>query len=92
MENGFSQYPKQEGRFPQLSGCWVTVNPNNEPFSRVLDVKIGLAGSEEDLDDDKLYTVASKGYTMSGGDGYTCFQNKTRYAQFLCLISIQDKF
>ena len=83
LENGFSKYPSQEGRFPQLSGCYVTVNPRNEPNERVLDVKIERNGKKEDLDDEKLYTVASKGYTMGGGDGYTAFTNKLRFLLFL---------
>lgn len=38
LENGFSQYPKQEGRFPQISGMRVVWDSSKEPFHRVVSV------------------------------------------------------
>ncbi|CEP09935.1 hypothetical protein [Parasitella parasitica] len=35
LENSVSEYPKQEGRFPQLSGVRLEWNPNAPPGSRV---------------------------------------------------------
>ena len=74
LESGFSQWPKQEGRFPQLSGCKVVVDVSKEPGSRLVSVEIG----DQPLDEERLYTVSSKPYTMKGGDGYTALTNKTR--------------
>ena len=79
LESGFSQYPKHEGRFPQLSGCWVEVDVSKPPGQRLVSVMVGEATNKKPLDDDKLYSVASKAYAMNGGDGYTAFLNKTRY-------------
>merc|ERR1712137_1152288 len=74
LESGFSQWPKQEGRFPQLSGCKVVVDVSKQPGSRLVSVEIG----DQPLDHERMYTVASKPYTMKGGDGYTALTNKTR--------------
>lgn len=38
LENGFSQYPKQEGRFPQIAGMRVVWDSSKEPFHRVVSV------------------------------------------------------
>lgn len=38
LENGFSMYPKQEGRFPQLAGMRVVWDSSREPGHRVLSV------------------------------------------------------
>jgi hypothetical protein len=35
LENGVSEYPKQEGRFPQVAGMRVEWNPSAEPFKRL---------------------------------------------------------
>jgi len=66
LENGFSQWPKHEGRFPQLSGCWVEVDMNKEPGNRFLKVEMGSFNAKEPLEDEKLYSVASKAYAMNG--------------------------
>lgn len=40
LENGFSQYPKQEGRFPQVAGMRVVWDSSKEPFHRVVSVDL----------------------------------------------------
>jgi len=66
LENGFSQVEDGAGRFPQVSGLEVVYDPTAPAGSRVASVMIG--GSE--LDNDKLYKVATNDYMLSGGDGY----------------------
>ncbi|KAL4401279.1 hydrolase [Malassezia pachydermatis] len=40
LENGFSTYPKQEGRFPQLAGLQVVWDSSREPGHRVVSVHV----------------------------------------------------
>ncbi|KAI9274933.1 Metallo-dependent phosphatase-like protein [Helicostylum pulchrum] len=54
LENSVSEYPKQEGRFPQLSGIRLEWNPDGPPGNRVrkvytvksTDVRVGLKTSK----------------------------------------------
>lgn len=68
LENGVSQWPKLEGRFPQISGCSFTFDPRKPPLARInpSDVQIG----EEPLVLDKYYKLTTKAYLASGRDGY----------------------
>lgn len=71
LENGVSQYPKHEGRFPQVSGIRFTFDPSKEPGQRVVEAFVG----NEPLDTEKWYKMATKSYIgLSGKDGYDCFQ------------------
>lgn len=70
MENGVSQWPKHEGRFPQVSGFSFTFNPNLAPGSRVVEITVN--GKPIELE--KTYTLACKPYiSIDGKDGYDCF-------------------
>ena len=69
LENGFSQMESGAGRFPQVSGIVVEVDPSKAPGSRVVSVMIG----GEPLDPAKTYTLATNDYMLGGGDGYTAF-------------------
>ncbi|KAJ1657770.1 hypothetical protein IWQ61_002871 [Dispira simplex] len=40
LENGFSKFPAQEGRFPQVSGMCVRFDPRKPSGKRVVDVQI----------------------------------------------------
>lgn len=68
LENGVSQYPKLEGRFPQVAGLQFVFDPTAEPGSRVIRdlVKIG----DEYLDPDATYRLVTKAYMHQGRDGY----------------------
>ena len=35
LENGFSRYPAMDGRFPQISGVRVSVDPSLPPGGRI---------------------------------------------------------
>jgi 2',3'-cyclic-nucleotide 2'-phosphodiesterase (5'-nucleotidase family) len=66
LENGFSQVEQGGGRFPQVSGMVVTVDPTRPAGSRVRSVKI--AGVN--LDPSATYTLATNDFMARGGDGY----------------------
>jgi 2',3'-cyclic-nucleotide 2'-phosphodiesterase (5'-nucleotidase family) len=70
LENGFSQMEQAAGRFPQVSGLSVTIDPTKAPGSRVVSITVG----GQPIDKAKTYTVATNDYMASGGDGYTAFK------------------
>ncbi len=69
VEHGLSGLPGAAGYFPQISGMEVVYDGSGEPGSRVVSITVG--GSI--LDPDRVYTVASIGFVLDGGDGYTMF-------------------
>lgn len=73
LENGVSQWPKLEGRFPQVSGVRFAFDPSKPPGSRVDPrfVKIG----DEVLQMDKEYRLVTKSYLYQGKDGYECLKD-----------------
>lgn len=71
LENGVSMYPKHEGRFPQVSGVRFIYDPALPPRSRVVKVWVGTTPANERLLDlSAHYTIATRGYMVSGKDGY----------------------
>ena len=44
LENGVSQYPKWEGRFPQVSGLSFSFNPNLPSSKRILSNTVCVNG------------------------------------------------
>ena len=66
IENGVSHVEDGAGRFPQVSGMTYVYDPAAEPGSRVVSLKIG----GEEVNRDKLYTLATNNYVLGGGDGY----------------------
>jgi len=71
LENGFSQIDTGAGRFPQVSGLTVAINPGRPAGTRVVSVMVGDAP----LDDAMTYTLATNDYMANGGDGYTVFKS-----------------
>ena len=69
LENGVSQYPKLEGRFPQVAGIKFAFNPKNPPGSRV-DPKFVMIG-DEFIQVHQYYRLVTKKYIATGHDGYT---------------------
>ncbi|KAK6211262.1 5'-nucleotidase [Colletotrichum tabaci] len=67
LENGVSQYPAQEGRFPQVSNIEYTFDPSKPPSSRIVAASVG----GEAIDPERKYTVATRGYMGRGKDGFT---------------------
>ena len=77
LQNGVSQYPKLEGRFPCVAGIQMTFDASKPGGSRidVASVKVKVRGTGEfaALDMEKEYAVATKAYLALGKDGYDVF-------------------
>ncbi|KAF1969596.1 ser/Thr protein phosphatase family protein [Bimuria novae-zelandiae CBS 107.79] len=67
LENGVSNYPALEGRFPQVSNITFETDYSQPPHKRILSVSIG----EEPLDESRAYRLVTRGYMGRGKDGYT---------------------
>lgn len=72
LENGVSQVVEttESGRFPQVAGLQFEYDARKPAGSRV--VKVTING--QPLDEKKTYTMASPGFLVDGGDGYTMFK------------------
>ena len=66
LENGVSMIEDHAGRFPQVSGLAVTVDPDAAVGSRIVRVSVG----PDPLDRARRYKVASNNFMLGGGDGY----------------------
>jgi 5'-nucleotidase len=67
LENGVSQYPRLEGRFPQVSGVSFTFDASLPPNSRIVgDIKVGGHIALPDA----TFKVVMKEYMSKGKDGY----------------------
>ena len=71
LENGVSNYPALEGRFPQVSNITFEADYSKLPHSRVTNVTIG----EEPVDETREYVLATRGY-MGRGKGTSPSLNK----------------
>ncbi|MFL5122576.1 MAG: bifunctional metallophosphatase/5'-nucleotidase [Microvirga sp.] len=67
LENGFSQLPNRAGRFPQVSGLKVEVDPKLPAGARVISIEV----EGKPLDPAARYKVASNNFLLAGGDNYT---------------------
>ena len=67
LEHSVSAYPDTFGGFLQVSGIQFTFNPGNHVDNRVSEIFINGVP----LIDDKIYTLATEDFLLSGGDGYT---------------------
>lgn len=66
LENSVSLVPALEGRYPQVSNIIFEYNPKLPRGSRVQWIKI----SNEDLEVEKKYVLATRGYMARGKDGF----------------------
>jgi 5'-nucleotidase/UDP-sugar diphosphatase len=66
LENGVSQFENRAGRFPQVAGLKVEIDPKQPVGQRVVSVMVG----DKPLDPAAKYTVASNNFMLGGGDGY----------------------
>ncbi|GMH75889.1 hypothetical protein TL16_g06902 [Triparma laevis f. inornata] len=71
LENGVSQYPRLEGRFPQISGVSFVYDAALEPMSRVVRSSVQVHGSP--ITSSQLFSVCVKAYIAKGKDGYDVF-------------------
>ena len=69
LENGVSQWPKLDGRFPQVGGITFAFDPTKPPGSRIdpAYIKIGT----EYMDGQTHYKLATKASLASGEEGYS---------------------
>ena len=74
LEHGLSQLEPgaEAGRFPQISGMRVRVDPRRPAGQRVLRVDIG----SQPLDPAREYTLATPAFVAQGGDGYTMLRDQ----------------
>jgi len=70
LENGVSQYPRLEGRFPQVSGVSFQFDATLPAGGRVLPDSVTVGGNPVT---DEKYSVVIKAYLALGKDGYTMF-------------------
>ena len=74
LENGVSQYPKHEGRFPQVSGVSFSFDPTQPIGKRIIVDSVRVGGAP--LQEDKIYKLCTKGYIgQHGKDGYDIFRD-----------------
>ena len=73
LENGVSQYPKHEGRFPQISGMSFSFDPSLTSGNRVVPDSVCVA--EKPLILNNAYKLCTKGYIAAGKDGYDVFRD-----------------
>lgn len=73
LENGFSALPRAAGRFPQVSGLKIVVDPSRPVGQRVV---LAMADGKP-LEDAKIYRLATNDFMARGGDGYESFNNVT---------------
>jgi hypothetical protein len=67
LENGVSQLPALDGRFPQVSNISFAFNPSAATGSRISWVKVG--GKPVELE--RYYVLATRGYMARSKDGYS---------------------
>ena len=70
LENGVSQYPRLEGRFPQVSGVSFEFSAEKSPGSRITQGSVKVGEEEVVAGDGKVFRVATKAYLTKGKDGY----------------------
>jgi 5'-nucleotidase len=74
LENGVSQWPALEGRFPCVSGVSFDFNQTAPSGSRVIRDSVCLRGKTLlEHGEDAKFTLATKQYLAKGKDGYTVF-------------------
>lgn len=71
LNNGFSELGEDDGRFPQVSGIRLLVDPAAPIGNRVGEVRFG----EEPLDPSRTYQVAVSDFMIRQGDGYQMLAN-----------------
>lgn len=68
LENGLSQFPALEGRFPQVSNIKFAFDAQRPSGARVVSASIGGAP----IDMARKYVLVTRGYMARGKDGYDC--------------------
>lgn len=66
LENGLSQYPALEGRFPQVSNITFSFDGQKPSGSRIVSATIG----GQPVNMGRKYVLVTRGYMARGKDGY----------------------
>ncbi|CCQ98680.1 putative 5'-nucleotidase [[Clostridium] ultunense Esp] len=89
LENGVSQVEQGAGRFPQVSGLRFSWDPNKPAGQRIWKVEVkNVDGTYSPIDRTKTYRVATNGFMLNGGDGYSVF-NGASYREDLGFVDYQ---
>ncbi|KAJ9449318.1 Trifunctional nucleotide phosphoesterase protein YfkN [Diplonema papillatum] len=67
LENGVSKWPQQEGRFLQMSGIGIKVDPARAPGDRILECSVG----GRPLELGRTYSAATTAFLCKGCDGFS---------------------
>ncbi|KAL1954736.1 hypothetical protein VTO42DRAFT_736 [Malbranchea cinnamomea] len=86
LENGVSELPALEGRFPQVSNITYGFSVSKPRGSRIVWAKI----NGEDIDDEKSYVLATRGYMARGKDGYTMLRPTSEGGEAEEVVSEED--
>lgn len=70
LENGVSQWPKLEGRFPQVAGVTFGFDPSKPPGERVIREAVKIQGQKVELD--KVCCCHSDSLHLSVDDWHIC--------------------
>ena len=73
LENGFSRMEDAAGRFPQVSGMKIEIDPRRPPGKRIVSIRIGGAA----LNPNRTYRIATNDFLARGSDGFTGFGKAT---------------
>ena len=66
LETGFGEFGRPAGRFVQISGLTIRIDPDAPPGARIVSAEVG----GEPLDEARTYRVASNNFLYEGGNGY----------------------
>lgn len=81
------QYPKLEGRFPQVAGISFAFDPRKPPGQRVDPALVRIG--DEYLNLQQTYRLATKSYVHSGNDGFHMLKDaQVEVTPFSCLLNI----
>lgn len=73
LEISVSRYPAENGGFLHVSGLVFNFDGRAPVGERVLSVYTVQGDELVELEDDKMYKIATNTFTAKGGDGYTMF-------------------
>ncbi|KAI5296078.1 hypothetical protein KEM52_005773 [Ascosphaera acerosa] len=86
LENGVSNLPALEGRFPQVSNITFSYDLRLPTGHRVVDAKIG----GQDIEDDRVYRLVTRGYMGRGKDGFDSLLVKSEGGQAEEIVSEEE--
>ncbi|KAI5288186.1 hypothetical protein KEM54_005414 [Ascosphaera aggregata] len=86
LENGVSNLPALEGRFPQVSNIKFSFDLRLPPGQRIVSAKIG----NEDINDEGVYKLVTRGYMGRGKDGFDSLLVKSEGGEAEEIVSEEE--